>query len=230
MFDSTYIILVLPALLFSLWASWNVKHTFKKYSKQISRCGYTGASIAREILDKNGLRHVPVERVPGELTDHFDPKANIVRLSESVYSSSSTSAIGVAAHEVGHAIQYAQEYKPMELRAKIIPLTTLGSKFSMPLLILGLILSNYMSGFIILAYIGVILFGTVVLFQLFTLPTEFDASKRAMVSIESMGRMTSEEIDGSRKVLRAAALTYVAALAVSLMQFIRFFIAVTRRR
>ena len=228
--DMTYIVLVLPAVILSLWASWNVKRTFKKYAKVENSRGLTGADAARRVLDANGLRDVPVEHISGELSDHYDPAARIVRLSDSVWGSTSVAAVGVACHEVGHAIQNAQDYLPIKVRQAIIPATALGEKLSVPLLILGLLLSSYARVFIYLAYAGVALYALCAVFQLVTLPTEFDASRRALVSIQDMELLDGEEFTGAKKVLNAAALTYVAALATTLMQLLRFVILVNDRK
>ena len=228
--DLTYIVLVLPAVILSLWASWNVKHTFKKYSKVLNSRSLTGADAARRVLDANGLRDIPVEHISGELSDHYDPEGRIVRLSDSVWGSTSVAAVGVACHEVGHAIQNEQDYLPIKVRQAIIPATALGEKLSVPLLILGLILSSYSRVFIYLAYAGVALYAICAVFQLVTLPTEFDASRRALVSIQDMNLLDGEELKGAKKVLSAAALTYVAALATTLMQLLRFIILVNDRK
>lgn len=228
--DMTYILLVLPAVILSLWASANVKKTFKKYARQMNSRGLTGADAARRVLDANGLRDIPVECVSGELSDHYDPQARVVRLSQSVWGSSSTAAVGVACHEVGHAIQNAEGYLPVRIRQAIIPATNLGAKLSMPLLIAGLILSSYAPQLIYLAYAGVLLYCLCAVFQLVTLPTEFDASRRALRSIESMGLLEGEEYQGAKKVLNAAALTYVAALATTLAQLLRFIMLVNNRK
>ena len=228
--DMTYIVLVLPAVILSLWASWNVKRTFKKYAKVQNTRGLTGADAARRVLDANGLRDVPVEQISGALSDHYDPAARIVRLSDSVWGSTSVAAVGVACHEVGHAIQNAQDYLPIKIRQAIIPATALGEKLSVPLLILGLLLSSYARVFIYLAYAGVALYALCAVFQLVTLPTEFDASRRALVSIQDMELLDGEEFTGAKKVLNAAALTYVAALATTLMQLLRFVILVNDRK
>ena len=229
-FDWTYIILVMPAVLLSMWASANVKSAYSKYSGQYNRRGITGAEAARRVLDANGLRNVPIERVGGELSDHYDPRSNIVRLSQGVYDSTSTAAVGVACHEAGHAIQYAVNYAPVRLRTAILPITNLGAQLSMPLIVGGFILAGFAPKLIMLAYLGVACFGLSALFQLITLPTEFNASRRAMETIDGMGILQGEELTGARKVLTAAALTYVAALAVSLMQLLRFIIMVSGRR
>lgn len=217
--DYTYIIFVMPALLLALWAQYKVNSTFAKYSKVRSGSGMTGAEAARIILDSNGLNHVRIERVSGKLTDHFDPRTNVVRLSDSVYGVPSVAAIGVAAHESGHAVQYARGYFPMKLRAAIIPITNFGSTLSIPLILMGLVL-NFDS----LVTIGILLFSTVAIFQIVTLPVEFNASGRAIEALEYGGRLGEQEIKGARKVLSAAAMTYVAALITSLAQLLRLVI------
>ena len=220
-FDITYLILVLPFVILSLWASSNVNSTFRKYSQQMSRRHISGAQAAQRVLTANGVTGVRIERVRGNLTDHFDPRTNVIRLSDSVYDSTSTAAIGVACHEAGHAVQYAQHYAPIKLRAAIIPVTNIGSKLAMPLILLGVLFSafGYMS--YSLVYLGIACFGLSLLFQLVTLPVEFNASRRAMEAIESAGILTDEEQKGARKTLTAAAMTYVAATALALMQLLR---------
>ncbi len=220
-FDWTYLVLVLPCVLLSLWASSNVNSTFKKYSKQYSRRGITGAEAAQRVLSANGVRGVQIQRVSGNLTDHYDPKANVIRLSDGVYQNTSTAAIGVACHEAGHAVQYAQGYAPIKLRAAIIPITNFGSKLAMPLILLGILFSafSYMAEWLI--YLGIACFGLSLVFQLVTLPVEFNASRRAMQAIEQGNLLTEDEQKGARKTLSAAALTYVAATAVSLAQLLR---------
>ena len=224
--DWTYIVLVLPAVIFSIWASSRVNTTFEKYSKQNSSRRMTGAEAASRVLRANGIYDVKIERIKGNLTDHYDPKANVIRLSEAVHDSVSTAAIGVAAHEAGHAVQHAQNYAPVKIRTAIVPITNIGSKLSIPLVIAGILLSYVGPEYAVLAYAGVAAFGLCVLFQLVTLPTEFNASRRALVAIEECGILSRDELEGSRKVLTAAALTYVAALAVTLMQFLRLFLMV----
>lgn len=233
--DYLYLILVLPAVIFSLWASIRVNTTFKKYSKIRSMRGITGAEAARRVLDTNGLQHIRIEQIPGNLTDHYDPRSDVIRLSESVYGNTSVAAVGVACHEAGHAVQHAENYAPVKIRAAIIPVTNIGSRLAIPLIILGILLNSLASApeFLVIAYIGVACYGLCTLFQLVTLPTEFDASRRALRCIESYGILGSEEIGGARRVLTAAAMTYVAALAVSLMQLLRLFLMVSgnsRRR
>ncbi len=224
--DWTYIILVLPAVLFSLWASAKVNTTFNKYSKVYNTRGLTADAAARYVLDRNGLQHIRIERISGQLTDHYDPTNNVIRLSDSVYGNTSTAAIGVACHETGHAIQHAVGYTPVKIRTAIVPVTNFGSKLSIPLILAGLLLASFSDVFIMLAYFGVLCFSLCVVFQLVTLPTEFDASKRALVCIEENGLLSGEELKGAKKTLSAAAMTYVAALAVSIMQLLRLVIIV----
>ena len=228
--DMTYIILVMPAVLFALWASSHVNTTFAKYSKQFNSRNLTGAQAARYVLDRNGCRDVRIERISGNLTDHYDPRTNVIRLSDSVYNSTSSAAVGVACHEAGHAIQYAENYAPIKMRAAIIPITNIGSKLAIPLIMLGLVLCAMEPAWIGIAYIGIACFGLSTVFQLLTLPTEFNASNRAIAAIEGSNLLREEELVGAKKVLKAAAMTYVAALAVSLMQLLRLLIIVNRRR
>ena len=225
-FNMTYLYIVLPAVLLALMASARVKSTFKKYSRQLSASNISGAQAAQRVLYANGLTNTRIERIAGSLSDHYDPKENVIRLSQPVYDSTSTAAIGVACHEAGHALQYAQNYAPIKLRAAIIPATNLGSKLAIPLVILGIIMSYYAESFITIAYIGIVFFTVCVIFQLVTLPVEFNASHRALLAIEGQGILSESELKGSRKVLSAAAMTYVAALAVSLAQLLRLLILV----
>ena len=229
-FDWTYLYLILPCVLLSLWASNNVNSTFQKYSKQFSRRGLTGAEAAQRVLSSNGVSGVRIERVSGNLTDHFDPKTNVIRLSDNVYASTSTAAIGVACHEAGHAVQYAMDYAPIKLRAAIIPLTNFGSKIAMPLILAGILFSTL--GFFsdALVYAGIAAFGLSLVFQLVTLPVEFNASRRAMEAIETAGLLTHEEQQGARKTLKAAAMTYVAATAVAVAQVVRLLVLFGGRR
>ncbi len=229
-FDWTYVIYVLPAVIFAMWASAHVNGTYNKYKNQLSSRGVTGAQAARMVLDANGLYHVRNEQVAGELSDHFDPKANVVRLSQGVYGSTSTAAIGIACHEVGHAIQHATGYVPVKIRTAIVPITNLGSKLSMPLILIGLVLGAFSEWLFMLVYVGIACFALSTLFQLVTLPTEFNASRRAMDSIRTYNILSDEELRGTRKVLSAAAMTYVAALAVSVMQLLRLLLLAGRRR
>lgn len=228
-FDVYYLVLVLPAVILAMWASSRVNSTFRKYSQQLSMRRLTGADAARMVLDANGLYHVRIERVAGNLTDHYDPRSNVIRLSDSVYGSTSTAAIGVAAHEAGHAIQYAVHYAPIKLRAAIIPITNIGSKLAMPLILIGLLFVSGDLG-VQLAYAGIACFGLSTLFQLVTLPTEFNASHRALAALEQGHLLNENEMEGARKTLWAAAMTYVAALAVSLAQLLRLLLLVGGRR
>ncbi len=211
-----YLILVLPAILFSLWAQWQVNAAFGKYSKVRTARGLTGADAAREVLRQNGISNVSIERVAGNLTDHYDPRGNVIRLSESVYASDSVSAAGVAAHEAGHAVQYAKGYNPVKIRSSILPVTQIASSLSMPLILVGLLVDIFQ-----VIQIGIVLFLAAVIFQLVTLPVEFNASSRAIAALGDTGVLSQEELPGVQKVLSAAAMTYVAALAVSMAQFIR---------
>lgn len=235
-FDWSYLVLVVPALLFSLWASAHVNSTFKKYSAIRNVRGMTGAEAARAVLNANGVTDVRIEYVSGNLTDHYDPKNKVIRLSQDVYDAATPAAVGVAAHEAGHAAQYAANYLPIRIRAAIIPATNIGSKLSVPLIILGLllpglrILAPYAELFNLIAWIGVACYSLCVLFQLVTLPTEFNASRRAVTAIERCGLLLPEEQQGAKKVLKAAALTYVAALSASLAQLLRLIIIVGGRQ
>ena len=223
-FDWTYLVLVLPFIILSMWASSNVNSTFKKYAKQYSVRRLTGADAAQRVLSANGVSGVRIERISGNLTDHYDPRTNVIRLSDSVFSSTSTAAIGVACHEAGHAVQYAQSYAPIKIRAAIIPITNFGSKLAMPLILLGTVLPIIGEFSYVLVYIGIACFGLSVLFQLITLPVEFNASRRAMDAIQSAGLLTDEEQKGAKKTLKAAAMTYVAATATALAQMLRLII------
>jgi Zn-dependent membrane protease YugP len=220
-----YMILVLPMIILSMIASAKVNSSFKKYSKVLSQRGLTGAQAAFEILRRYGITDVKIERVGGNLTDHYDPRTNVIRLSDNVYNSTSVAAIGVACHEAGHAAQYAQNYAPIKIRNTVLPVANLGSKLGIPLAILGFFL-----GFTSLAYAGVIFFSFAVLFQLITLPVEFNASKRAIQVIGDADILSEEEKVGARKVLTAAAMTYVASLAVSIASLLRLILTVNRRR
>ena len=229
-FDWTYVVLVLPCVLLSLWASSNVNSTFKRYANQFSSRRITGADAARRVLAANGVHGVRIDRVSGNLTDHFDPKTNVIRLSDSVYDNTSTAAIGVACHEAGHAVQYAESYTPMKVRAAIIPLTNFGSKIAMPLILAGILFTALGSFSDTLVYLGIAAFGMSLVFQLVTLPVEFNASRRAMRAIEEANILTAEEQKGARKTLTAAAMTYVAATAVALAQLLRLIMIFGGRR
>ena len=222
--DWTVLVLI-PAMIFAFWAQINVQMTFSRFKQVRNRRRLTAADVARRILDANGLNYVQIQRVSGELTDHYDPRAQVVRLSDSVYDSTSVAAIGVAAHEVGHACQHAEDYVPLRIRSAIIPMTRIGSMLAMPVFILGLLfaqLSLYgnMVGDVFMM-LGILLFSLSTLFQLVTLPTEFNASARALKTLESYGILDEDELVGARSTLRAAALTYVAALASSLASLLR---------
>ena len=228
-FDITYIVLVLPCIIFALCASGMVKSRFKKYSKQLSYRGITGAEAARRVLLHNGVTNVRIDRISGNLTDHYDPKDNVIRLSDEVYNSTSTAAIGVACHEAGHAVQYAESYAPIKLRAAIIPITNIGSKLAFPLILLGLLLTYWGSESYTIVYIGIACFGLSLVFQLVTLPVEFNASRRALQAIDETQILTDEERKGAKKTLSAAAMTYVAAVAVALAQLLRLILLFARK-
>ena len=224
------LLLVLLCAIFAMWASHNVNSTFKKYAKQFSRRRITGAQAAQRVLSANGIYGVRIERVSGNLTDHFDPRTNVIRLSDSVYDSTSTASIGVACHEAGHAVQYAQGYAPIKRRAAVIPLTNFGTKIAWPLMLLGVVLSSMSYAFYNLVYVGIACFSLSLVFQLITLPVEFNASRRAVAAIEQGGILYEDELEGAKKTLRAAALTYVAAAATSLAQLLRLISIYGRRR
>lgn len=213
--DQTIIILI-PALIFSLIAQLMVKGAFSKYSGVRNSRGYTGADAARAILDRNGLSYIRIEHINGELTDHYDPGANVIRLSDSVYNNDSVAAVGVAAHEAGHAVQYAEGYGPIKVRSAIIPITQFGSNLSTPLVILDIIFSSN-----VLITAGILLFCTVVLFQAITLPVEFNASGRALKVLREEHFLDDDEMKGAKSVLTAAALTYVAAMFSALASLAR---------
>ena len=223
-FDWTYLVIILPCMILSLWASSNVNNTFKRYSNQYSRRGITGAEAAQRVLRNHGVHNVRVEHISGNLTDHFDPKTNVIRLSDQVYNNTSTAAIGVACHEAGHAVQYAQNYGPIKLRAAIVPVTNLGSKLAMPLILVGILLSFLGNFSYTLVYVGIACFSLSVVFQLITLPVEFNASRRALTAIADGGILAEDELKGAKKTLTAAALTYVAATAVAMAQLLRLLI------
>ncbi len=219
-FDPTMLLVLIGALL-SMWASARVKSTFSKYSRVRSMTGMTGAEAARRLLNSQGIFDVSIEAVPGQLTDHYDPRTKTLRLSEPVYRSASVSAIGVAAHECGHAIQDNVGYVPLKLRGAFVPVANLGSQLSWPLILIGLIIGGMGSTMV---NIGIWMFVLVVLFQVITLPVELNASRRAVVLLDQMGILHGEEVGQTRKVLGAAALTYVAAVAASILQLLRLVI------
>ena len=223
-YDPTMIILI-PAVLITMYAQMKVSSTFNHYSQVPSHRGMTGADVARYILNQNGLYDVPIERVSGQLSDHYDPQSRVIRLSTDVYGSSSLAALGVAAHEVGHAIQHDTGYLPLYIRNTVIPVTQIGSYAAIPLFMLGLFMGSES-----LARLGVLLFGAIVFFQLVTLPVEFNASNRAIDAIAATQILAEDELPGAQKTLSAAALTYVAALLVALAQFLRLLLLFGGRR
>lgn len=220
--DSTYFLVILGALICAI-ASWNVNHTYNKFSSFTNAKGYKAEDVAMQILSNAGISDVKIERVSGSLSDHYSPKEKVLRLSDSVYRSTSVAAIGVAAHECGHAIQHNIGYFPLKLRSASVPIASIGSKIYWPLILLGLLF-----GYLEIAQIGVLLFSFLVLFQLVTLPVEFNASNRALAVLSDREILIGEELTGAKKVLRAAALTYVASLFSSILQLLRL-ILLTRR-
>ena len=228
--DWTYIVLVIPAMILALYAQNKVNSTFKKYSRVASRSGMTGAQAARRLMELNGIYDVSIERVSGNLTDHYDPSKKVLRLSDSVYSDTSVAAIGVATHETGHAIQHARGYVPLTLRTVMVPLANLGSTLSMPLIFLGILFSFSSRMGNSMINLGILLFGLSVVFTIITLPVEFNASRRAVACLGDSGILYDDEIGGVKKVLSAAAMTYVASTAVALANFLRLIIIFGGRR
>ena len=224
-FDYYYLLLVVPALIIAMVAQIKVQSTYKKYAQVASRSGITASEMTRRMLDTSGLTHVDVVHIGGNLTDHFNPKKQTISLSDPVYGSSSVAALGVAAHEAGHALQHAEGYFPLVLRSAIVPITQFGSAITPWLIILGLIFS-----FPVLIDVGIVFFGLAVFFQLVTLPVEFNASRRALASLESSGVLAADELGMTKRVLSAAAMTYVAGLLVSLMSFLRILLLFGNRR
>ena len=228
------ILVLLPAMIFALYAQFKVNSTFEKYAKVYNRRGVTGADAARRVLDAAGLYNVRIERIHGHLTDHYDPRENVIRLSDATYASTGIAAVGVAAHEAGHAVQHAVGYVPIKLRTAIIPLTRFGSFLAMPLFIIGLLFgSGAQIGYgigDILMITGILFFSFSTLFQLVTLPTEFNASARAMKALEDGGLLADDELPAARSTLSAAAMTYVAALATSLASLLRLILIFNNRR
>lgn len=215
-YDVTYLLVIIGAV-FSMIASAQVNGTFNRYSRVRSMSGMTGAQTARRILDQNGLYNVKIEHISGNLTDHYDPRTKVLRLSDATYSASSVAAVGVAAHECGHAVQDSEGYQPLRIRSAIAPAANFGSRWGIPIFVLGLLFGANE----ILMQIGIWVFLLAVLFQLVTLPVEFNASRRALAMLTDYGILGSQEAEGSRKVLRAAALTYVAAAAAALLNLLR---------
>lgn len=225
LFYGNYFWLLLLGAVISIWAQVKVNSTFSKYAKVMSSQAMPANHVARQILDQNGLSDVPIELIRGNLTDHYDPRTKTLRLSETVYNSSSVAAIGVAAHEVGHAIQDSTDYAPLRIRNMLVPVAQIGSSISWVLILMGLIFSH---GDLI--QLGIIAFAAIVLFQLVTLPVEFNASSRALAALEGGGFLARDEVDQSRKVLSAAAFTYVAAAIVGLLQLLRLVLIFGNRR
>lgn len=223
-FDPTMIVLI-PALLLGMYASFKVESTYQKFSKVENCRGYTGAEVARKILDANGLYDVKIAHIRGNLTDNYNPKTNTVSLSDSVYSSTSVAAIGVAAHECGHAVQHAEGYFPIKVRSALVPVTNFGSTAGVIILTVGLLFASYT-----LALIGIVLYSLMAVFQLVTLPVEFNASTRALKTLESDFILEEDELPMARKVLSAAALTYVAALVSTISTILRYLLIAQRRR
>ncbi len=223
-FDMSYILVLIGAVLCMI-ASARVKSTYNKYARVRSMCGMTGAQAAIEILRRNGMTDVHVQHVPGELSDHFDPRTRTVNLSDSTFDSTSVAAIGVAAHECGHALQHQTGYLPLNIRSALVPAANIGSKIGLPIIMVGLIF-----GLTPLAEIGIWVFALAVLFQVVTLPVEFDASHRALVMLDEYGILADDEVDQTRKVLSAAALTYVAAAASTILQLLRLIMIVNGGR
>lgn len=225
MFFDTSIVLLIPAIIISMYAQQKIQSTFAKYSRLFAQSNYTGYDVARMILDRNNLDDVKIEHIPGNLTDHYDPRTRILRLSDSVYDSKSIAAYGVAAHEVGHAIQHSSQYVPLVIRNTMVPVVSFSSKFVWILVMLGLFM-----GYMGLVQIGIVLFLAIVIFQLVTLPVEFDASSRAILQLEGLNFLQDDEIVNAKKVLNAAALTYVAAALTAISQLIRLIMLSNRRR
>lgn len=224
-FDYYYLILVVPALLLALWAQVQVKTTYRKYSRVPNSRGMTGAYAAQAVLNFYGITDVRIERVSGNLTDHYDPRSKVIRLSDGVYNSSTVAAIGIACHEAGHAAQHAENYAPIKIRNAIIPVCNIGSTIGIPLALIGWIFS-----FSILIYVGLGLYAAVFIFQVATLPVEFNASRRAIKVIDETQLLRDDEIGGAKKVLAAAAMTYVASMMVALANLLRLLLRFSNRR
>ena len=228
------ILVLIPAMIFAFYAQIKVKSTFEKYAKVHNRRGITGADAARRVLDAAGLYNVRIERIHGHLTDHYDPRENVIRLSDATYASTGIAAVGVAAHEAGHAVQHAVGYVPIKVRSAIIPITNIGSRLAMPLFLIGLLFAggSYVGGGFgeLFMLAGILFFSFSTLFQLVTLPTEFNASSRAMKALEDGGLLADDELPAARSTLSAAAMTYVAALATSLASLLRLILIFNNRR
>jgi len=223
--DEYFLLFIIPAMIFSLVMQIMVKSAYKKQSRVRNARGITGAMAAQMVLSANGIQNVRIEMTRGRLSDHYDPRANVIRLSEGVYNAASVAAVGIAAHEAGHAAQHAKSYVPIKVRNAILPVCNIGSMAAIPLIVLGFALQ-----FFGLVTLGLVLYSLIVVFQLVTLPVEFNASKRALQAIEGQNMLVGDERAGAKKVLTAAAMTYVAALVVSLAQLLRFMMRLRRRR
>ncbi len=226
-YDLTYVIFMIPALIITMYAQIKVNSTFKKYSKVKCRRGLTGAQAAQIVLQRNGVRNVSIERVAGKLTDHYDPSSNVIRLSDEVYNSTSVSAVGVACHEAGHAVQQAENYKPILFRQFMVPITNIGSKLSFPLIFIGLLFPTKWD---ILLIAGIAMFSLAVFFELITLPVEFNASNRAIKALDEGELLYDEELRGAKKVLSAAAMTYLAAAITAIASLLRLLLIFSGRR
>ncbi len=224
-YDYYYIILVIPAMLLAFWAQFKVKSTYNKFSKVSNTKGITGAYAAQAVLTHYGINDVRIEQVSGKLTDHYDPKTKVIRLSEGVYGSSTIAAVGIACHEAGHAAQHAENYAPIKIRNSLVPVCNIGSTLGIPLALLG-----YFLGFEPLISIGLLLYAAIALFQLVTLPVEFNASRRAIKVIDDTGLLYGDELGGAKKVLSAAAMTYVASMVVALANLLRLILRFNNRR
>ena len=226
-YDFTYFLFMIPCLILSIYCSAKVNSTFNKYSKVANKRGITGAQAAHQVLSANGVTGVRIEQVSGHLSDHFDPRTNTIRLSESVYNSTSVAAVGVAAHEAGHAVQHAQDYLPNKIRSAIVPVANIGSKLSWILILIGFLLPVQYNFVVTL---GIVFFSLSVLFTLVTLPVEFNASNRALSTIKNTNLLYDDEYNGAKKTLSAAAMTYVAAAATAVAQLLRLVLLANRRR
>ena len=223
-FDYYYIILVIPAMLLAVWAQYKVKSTYSRFSKVDNLKRITGAYAAQAVLTHYGIRDVRIEQVSGKLTDHYDPKSKVIRLSDGVYNSTSIAAVGIACHEAGHAAQHAEDYKPIKIRNMLIPVCNIGSTLGIPLALLG-----YFFGFEPLIAVGLLLYAAIALFQVVTLPVEFNASRRAISVIDETGLLQNDEVGSAKKVLKAAAMTYVASMIVALANLLRLVLRFRRR-
>ena len=229
-FGDWTLLIVLPAMLFAFWAQIRVNSTFAKYSKTTTHSGISAEQAARRLLDENGLSYVSINRIAGNLTDHYDPRTQTLNLSEPVYGSCSAAAVGVACHEAGHAIQHAAQYAPLTIRMRIIPICQIGSGLAMPLFLIGLLTAQLSVLGDWLMFAGIVCFSLATLFQLVTLPVEFNASRRALEGIRARRLLEEDELAGARRVLSAAAMTYVAALATSLLSLLRLILIARNRR